>query len=58
MIVLLPNEMLEIQNEVKLYIKWDGLKPYIPSDAPENIKAKYKILTEYFAKAYADASEI
>lgn len=50
--------MLEIQNEVNRYRKWDGLKPYIPDDAPEDIKSKYKMLTEYFAKAYADASEI
>lgn len=58
MIVLLPDEMLEIQKEVNHYRKWDGLKPYIPDDAPEDIKEKYKLLTEYFTKAYADASEI
>lgn len=56
MIVLLPKEMLEIEDEVDRYLKWDGIRPYIPDDAPDEIKEKNKILMEYFAKVYEDAS--
>ena len=58
MIVLLPKEMLEIEDEVDRYLKWDGIRLYIPDDALDEIKEKNKILMEYFAKAYADASEM
>lgn len=58
MIVLLPKEMLKIEDEVNRYLKWDGIRPYIPDDAPDEIKVKNQMLTEYLEKAYADASEI
>ena len=48
--------MLEIEDEVDRYLKWDGIRPYIPDDAPDEIKEKNKILMEYFAKVYEDAS--
>ncbi len=50
--------MLKIEDEVNHYLKWDGIRPYIPDDAPDEIKAKNQMLTEYLEKAYADVSEI
>ena len=58
MIVLLPKEMLKMEREVNRYLKWDGIRPYIPDDAPYEIKLKNQILIEYLEKAFADMSEM
>lgn len=58
MIIIFPKDILEIEKEVNLYKKWDGIRPYIPDDAPDDIKRKYKILVEYISKATQEVSEI
>lgn len=58
MIIIFPNDILEIEKEINPYKKLDGIRPYIPDDAPDDIKRKYKILVEYVSKAVREASEI
>ena len=55
--ILFPKEIIEMQEEVTPYMRWNG-KAYVSDDAPEDIKEKYKKIIEYASKVYSDASEM